>query len=217
MDRRKFLQATAAASTVAFADGALAATEYFQPTRFALGYHSGLEDGYWMPARFRAFDEVHEKVRLMLLGVQSHSARRVVHPIRTFELELLYRVEGLHEGVAPYKWAVLTREGGELRMSKAISHELAPDAIAGVRVNYRMPMPRGEGVIEDFTETLSFLDAQVPMLTPGFYAIVGPSAKTMNPPPWGTIASPGSGGKALSLKSGAEADFDAVLIAVEPA
>ena len=212
MDRRKFLKAGAAVSAVTFADGAFAAA-YSEPTRFALGYHSGLEDGYWMNARLRPFDDVQEKVRIMMLGVQAATPGPKSHPLRAFDLELLYKVDGLHEGYAPYKWARLSRLSG-LHASKGVNHEIAADGIFGVRVRYEVT--KGNS-FDTFEEMLSFTAANVPRITPGFYAIVGPSQKTMNPPAWTTLAAPASGGKAISLKTGAPNDFDAVLIAVEPA
>ncbi len=216
MDRRKFLKAGAAGSAVVIADGALAGTVYTEPMRFALGYHSGLDDGFWMNARMRAFEDVQKRIKLMLLGVQAATAGERAHPVAAFDLELLYKVEGSRDGVLPYRWARLSRNSG-LNVSKGITHELEPDQVEGVRVRYELRAARAGQPSEGFEETLAFTDALVPMLTPGFYAIVGPSAATMSPPPWSALAAPGSGPCAVSRCDGKKPDFDAVLIAVEPA
>jgi len=225
MDRRKFIGAGAALATLTLADLGFAATNSATgpstnplvgstsaSTRFALGYHNGLANGYWIDAMSRPFEAVPAKVKVFMLGVQGAASASSTNPLVRFDIDMLYRLSATSS--APYRWATLTRKGG-LNTSKAITHTLKPDQIASLTVGYDYLQSNGRTKRE--TQSLPWTASNAPVLTPGFYALVGPQASTGAPPSWSALAPPVSGTCLLSRCDGRTRDFDALLIAVEPA
>jgi hypothetical protein len=225
MDRRRFIEAGAALVTLTVADIGLAATNAAKVgaavadvvkaangARFALGYHNGLANGYWIDAMARPYETVPAQVKVFMLGVQGSTSASATNPLSRFDIDMLYRLSAT--ATAPYRWATLTRNGG-LCTSKAITHTLNPDQISGLTVGYDYVGSNGRAKRE--TQTLPWTAANAPALTPGFYALVGPSAATGAPPSWSALAPPVSGSCLVGRCDGRSNDFDALLIAVEPA
>lgn len=226
MDRRRFIEAGAALLTLTAGDIAFAAARpdekiapHGGPTpaqpaaAFALGYHSGLHGGYWIDAMSRPAEAVPAQVKVYLLGVQASSYPIGSNPLTRFDVDMMFRLRAPTGTLASYRWATLTRNGG-LSTSKPITHTLAPDQIAGLNVTYDS-VTDGKG--KRTTVTLPWTSAAAPALTPGFYAIVGPSVGTGLPPSWAELAPPVSTRCLVGRCDGRTNAFDALLIAVEPA
>lgn len=223
MDRRRFIEGGVALATLAVAEAGIAGSAngggtgfLGRPvaTRFALGYHSGLPGGYWVDATSRPYAPAPPNVKLFLLGVQAAQYPDGSNPLKRFAVDMLYQMSG--NTTLPYRWATLTRNGG-LVTSKAITHTVRPDQIAGVGVTYDYGDPV-KGTYTRETLTLPWISPGLPVLTPGFYALVGPCWGSEGvPPSWSALAPPVSNGCMIGRCDGRSREFDAILIAVERA
>jgi hypothetical protein len=224
MDRRKFIHAGAAVATLAVAEQGVAAVAKSAPSfggspvaqrppaRFAAGYHSGLATGFWMDAMARPYESVPGRVNVFLLGVQGSASPAAANPLVRFNLDLLFKLDTT--ATAPYRWATLTRNGG-LVTSKAITHNLLPSRIAGLGVSSDYRSNGSKTSAE--SQSMPLTSMSLPLLTPGFYVVVGPQATTGLPPSWGMLARPVANRCLVSRCDSRENDFDAILFAVEPA
>jgi hypothetical protein len=222
MDRRRFIEGGVALAALAAAEIGVAGSVGSSGTgflgrpnasRFALGYHSGVRGGYWIDATSRPYEPAPPQVKLFLLGVQASTYPIGSNPLRRFEVNMLYQMAG--NTTLPYRWATLTRNEG-LVTSKAITHTVRPDQIAGVSIGFDYGDPV-KGAAKRETETLPWISGGLPVLTPGFYALVGPGVGTGEPPSWSALAPPVTGGCLIGRCDGRPRDFDAILIAVERA
>ena len=218
MDRRKFIESGAVVlAAAAAADRSLASTPVFggppvkSAARFAVGYHNGLANGYWVDAMARPYETLPAVVNVFLLGLQAAASPVGANPLVRFNLDLLYKTGGAT--TAPYRYATLTRNGA-LATSKPITHRLSANQVSGLAVS--LDYRDTGGKVANEKQMLQLTSLSLPRLTTGFYVVVGPQTSTGLPPSWGLLADPVSRGCLVSRCDNRSNDFDAILIAVEP-
>lgn len=169
MNRRHFLLAGAAASTLPLASVARAGHAPASAPRFAL-VHRGEGASRFVDATLRDGRST-PRVRLALRAIQS--ATDAAHPLRSFDVELMYRLAGGDLPYAGYRWAWQSR-GATVEKARPAAHALDAHQIAALRVTYTWATETGDVTA---TETLPLTDGITPLLALGDYALVGPDAQ----------------------------------------
>ena len=165
MKRRQFLLASAAASALPLAP-AFATAQRAAPPRFALA-HRAADDARWCDASLRSSAGCSPRMRLTLEEIRTATASD--HPLRRFDVELMYRLAAGGTPYAGYRWARQSREGfdGAIDKSRSMSLVLESDQIAALRITYAF----GD---EEQVQTIALTDAVTPLAASGRYALVGP-------------------------------------------